>query len=501
MRFLVLVFVLAALLPIPAAANAATKLSWSACGDGLQCATAQVPLDYDQPAGKQLSLALIKRPAGDSAHRIGSLFTNPGGPGNSGVDFVRNDAGNVYSPGVLARFDVIGFDPRGVGRSTAVRCFDGPDEQGEFLGGLPAFPVGAEEERAYIAATAELGRRCRARSGDLLDHLSTANAARDLDRLREAAGDAKLTYIGHSYGTLLGVTYANLFPGRVRAIALDGILDPFGWSQESAVPFSLRVGSQRATSDALRFFLTSCKQAGERCAFSAGDPVAEFDRVMARLKRGPVELDFGDGPVPITYAQVVNIMRDVLGFPPAWASTAGDLAFLRDTIDGEANPKAKALAAQAPEQDFANGFEAKLGIACADQAGPRLPQLWPLAARLADLQAPYFGASWAWISEPCSTWPGLDRDRYSGPYTKATSAPLMLINARYDAAASYTRARALANALPGARLLTIEGAGHTQEAIDSACADAAIERYLVKQQLPAPNATCGQDTDPFSSSA
>jgi pimeloyl-ACP methyl ester carboxylesterase len=121
MRFLVIVFALAALLPIPAAANAATK--WSDCGDGLQCATAQVPLDYDQPSGRQISLALIKRPATDSSHRIGSLFTNPGGPGNSGVDFVRNDAASVYSPGVLARFDVIGFDPRGVGRSTAAGAY------------------------------------------------------------------------------------------------------------------------------------------------------------------------------------------------------------------------------------------------------------------------------------------------------------------------------------------------------------------------------------------
>jgi pimeloyl-ACP methyl ester carboxylesterase len=469
----------------------AAPLTWTPCDDGFECATAQVPLDYDHPAGAKIELALIRLPAADPAHRIGTLFTNPGGPGNSGVAFVRDEARAVYTDAVRARFDVVGFDPRGVGASTPVRCGAGA--------ALPAFPVGREQERAFAAAMADLGRRCRARNGELLDHLSTANSARDLDRLRAAVGDAKLTYIGHSYGTLLGVTYANLFPGRVRAIALDSILDPFGWSQESAVPFSLRVGSQRASTDALRLFLDSCKAAGERCAFSAGDPVKAFDRVMARLRKGPVELDLGDGPTPFTYAQVVNIMRDVLGFPPAWASTAENLAFLRDTIDGEAKPKA--LAAQAPEPVVENGFEAKLGIACADQSGPRVPQLWPLAARLADLQTPYFGASWAWISEPCATWPGFDRDRYTGPYTKATSAPLLLINARYDAAASYARARALAQALPGARLLTLEGAGHTQPVIDSACADAVIERYLVKQQLPAPNATCGQDTDPFSSSA
>jgi pimeloyl-ACP methyl ester carboxylesterase len=280
----------------------------------------------------------------------------------------------------------------------------------------------------------------------------------------------------------------------VRAIALDGILDPFGWSQDSAVPFSLRVGSQKATSDALRFFLDGCKAAGERCAFSGGDPVAEFDRVMARLRKGPVTVDLGDGPTAFTYAQIVNIMRDVLGFPPGWASTAQALAAMRDAIDGE--PKALAAAVAQPEP-VPNGFEARLAIACSEQTGPRLPQLWPLAARLADLQTPYFGASWAYVSEPCSTWPAFDRDRYTGPYTKATSAPLLLITARYDAAAPYARARALAQALPGARLLTVEGAGHTQAVIDSACADAALERYLVKQQLPAPEATCAQDSDPF----
>src|SRR4029079_10668463 len=123
------------------------------------------------------------------------------------------------------------------------------------LGALPPFPVGGAEERAFASTNAELGRRCRERNGDLLDHLSTANTARDLDQLRQAVGDAQLTYIGHSYGSLLGVTYANLFPSRVRAVPLDAILDPVGWTKDSPVPFSLRVGSQQASSDALRFFL------------------------------------------------------------------------------------------------------------------------------------------------------------------------------------------------------------------------------------------------------
>ena len=165
-------------------ALAAPPLDWTGCGDGLECATAKVPLDYDKPAGKQISLAVIKRPASDPSRRIGSLFVNNGGPGNSAVDFVRGDAEAVYTPEVLARFDVIGMDPRGVARSTPVRCFADAQEQGGFLGALPPFPVGQDEERGFAAAQAELGRRCLARNGELLDHLSSANVARDLDRLR-----------------------------------------------------------------------------------------------------------------------------------------------------------------------------------------------------------------------------------------------------------------------------------------------------------------------------
>src|SRR3954451_11471133 len=152
----------------------AAPLTWTPCDDGFECATAQVPLDYDQPGGEKVQLALIRLPATDPRHRLGTLFTNPGGPGNSGVEFVREEARDTYTDAVRARFDVVGFDPRGVGASSAVRCAPGSDEP------QPPFPVGALEEQAFARAAADLGRRCRAASGDLLDHLSTANVARDL---------------------------------------------------------------------------------------------------------------------------------------------------------------------------------------------------------------------------------------------------------------------------------------------------------------------------------
>jgi pimeloyl-ACP methyl ester carboxylesterase len=250
MKILTLLLTAAALAASASAAQAA-PLPWTACDDGFECATAQVPLDYDQPAGAKIELALIRLPASDPTHRIGTLFTNPGGPGNSGVAFVREEARSVYTDAVRARFDVVGFDPRGVGAGTPVHCGEAP--------ALPAFPVGREQEQAFAAAQADLGRRCRGRNGALLDHLSTANVARDMDILRAAVGDAKLTFIGHSYGSFLGATYANLFPQRVRAVALDGVLDPVAWMNGPG-PFSLRVGSQQASSRALRHFLDTASR-------------------------------------------------------------------------------------------------------------------------------------------------------------------------------------------------------------------------------------------------
>jgi pimeloyl-ACP methyl ester carboxylesterase len=463
----------------PDALAAPPTLDWAPC-DGLECATAKVPLDHDEPAGEQISLALVRRPAGDPSRRIGSLFVNNGGPGNSAVDFVRRDAESVYSPEVLERFDVIGMDPRGVGGSTPVRCFADVEEQGGFLGALPAFPVGRDEERAFAAAQAELGRRCLARNGDLLSHLSTANVARDLDLLRRAVGDSKLTYVGHSYGSMLGATYANLFPGRVRAVVMDSVLDPVGYTT-GVLPMSLRVDSQRSTSRTLRFFLESCDAAGERCAFSAGDPVKEFDRLMERLRKAPV--------LGFTYAQAVENVRGALSFPPVWPELAQGLAAVRD---GGGAARLAAI-----EDEYDNGQEALTAIICSETDNPRDPRVWPLAARLADLATPYFGAPWAYISQACATWPAFDHDRYAGPFDRKAAAPPLLVNARYDAFSSLTRARAVAERMPGARLLTVDGPGHTLEGTDSACADAAVERYLIAGKLPAKGAVCEQDSVPF----
>jgi pimeloyl-ACP methyl ester carboxylesterase len=246
---------LAALLAAPTATAAppgsagppVPRLRWAPCGDGLECTTARVPLDYDRPSGATITLALIRLPASDPGRRIGSIFVNPGGPGESGVDAVRQGGRSLFSAEVRARFDLVGFDPRGIGASTPLRCFDSLDEAQAVLPPF-RFPVTAAEERIWVEADQTFARACAGRGGPIIDHMATADVARDLDLLRQAVGDRQLTYVGLSYGAYLGATYANLFPAEVRALVLDGVPDPVAWAtgrgdQAATQPLFNRLGS------------------------------------------------------------------------------------------------------------------------------------------------------------------------------------------------------------------------------------------------------------------
>ena len=191
-------------------AVAAPAVSWAACRDGFQCATVRVPLDYDHPTGRKIDLSVIRLPAGQPGHKIGSLMVNPGGPGGSGVDIVRGVA-KVLPLELRARFDIVGFDPRGTNRSTPLRCFDTFDQAVSILPPFP-YPDTPAEERIQRASDDALAAACAAHGGAIRDHMSTADVARDMDLLRRALGDRKLTYLGFSYGSALGQYYANMFP-------------------------------------------------------------------------------------------------------------------------------------------------------------------------------------------------------------------------------------------------------------------------------------------------
>ena len=266
-----------------------SRIAWSSCYSQIgpfQCGNLQVPLDYDQPNGPTISLAVVRLPATDQAHRIGSLFLDPGGPGGSGVVYTVFAGPSLYTDEVRARFDLVGFDPRGVTSSTPLRCF-GTDRQWDPFFLPIAFPSNPAEEQLWMDADLFVDSACAQRGGRIADHMATANVARDLDVLRQAVGDSQLNYAGVSYGTILGQTYANMFPNRIRAMIIDGVLDPIAWTtgsgDASTVPFSTRVRSDVGAQATLNEFFRLC-DTGVGCAFAPDSQwVGELPR--RRLRR------------------------------------------------------------------------------------------------------------------------------------------------------------------------------------------------------------------------
>ena len=321
------------------AVAAPQKVAWSKCFAKIgpfECGTVQVPLDYDALNGATVSIAVVRLPATDPSRRMGSLFLNPGGPGGSGVEYAVFAGQALYTPEVRARFDLVGFDPRGVARSTALRCF-GTTRQWEPYFTPFAFPITPDEERVWIAADRYVNDACERRGGPIADHMSTANVARDLDVLRRAVGDDKLTYAGVSYGSYLGVTYANLFPSKVRALVVDGVLDPIAWStgrgdEAARVPFSTRLHSDTGAQATLEEFFRLCDAAGPACAFS-GDAAGRFAALAAAVKAQPVHVEFPDGfSLDVNYSILIGMTLGALYDSSFWAIFAADLADLESRV-------------------------------------------------------------------------------------------------------------------------------------------------------------------------
>jgi pimeloyl-ACP methyl ester carboxylesterase len=472
------------------------QLAWQDCGGGFECATARVPLDYDRPSGRAISLALIRLPASDPARRIGSLFINPGGPGNSGVAAVRESARVDYTDAIRARFDIVGMDPRGVAASSPVRCFASESDRQQFFADYNVLPIDHQELAMAARKVTELARRCQARAGWLLPHLSTANVARDLDLLRQAVGDRKLSYAGYSYGTYLGATYANLFPDKVRALVLDGVNDAPAYTRgpRLSTPF-VRAHAPIGSSETLGQFFTLCAQAGPRCAFTdGGDPQIKFGTLAQRLRDNPLLLPDGRR---VGYAELVDLTVSSLYRAAEWANLASILQQLYAATN-PASAAAHLLALATPQQaaTYDNTLEALFANVCSETSNPTNPFAYADLAARADRRAPYVGAKWTYLSLPCAVWPTKDTDRFSGPWQVRT-APALLLNTRFDPATPHRNAVHMAALLTGSRLVTVEGWGHTALATRSACADGIVEHYLLDRTLPPHGATCQPGIVPF----
>ncbi|WP_030437300.1 alpha/beta hydrolase [Actinoplanes subtropicus] len=517
MRFAVAAGVAAALLVQPVAAHAAPAgtappIAWGACAADVlaqvpagdhgtyTCATYQVPLDYAHPSAGTVSLALLRRSADDRAHRVGSLFLNPGGPGGSG--YTMPMAGFQRLPEVAARFDLIGFDPRGVGRSTPVRCFTTDEEAEAVFGEIVDVPVTRAEIASTLRGNRDYTRACAANAGPLLGHVSTLDVARDLDRMRAAVGESRINYLGFSYGTLLGATYANLYPQRVRTLVLDGNVDP-----------ALRTGNgleylrQRAAGqeEVVNAFLALCKQVGSACAFSAGgDPAAKFAEIRTRLRQGPITVPALGGT--ITLSMFTGAVSGALYSADDYPDLAANLQALYEAIHPAAAPAAiRASGAWWTTSNHGNGLldtpysgnDAGISVNCADEPFPRTPEIYPAIAARWERESPTVGRGHAFSQLACATWPVTDPERYHGPWNRPTANPVLLFGNYHDPATNYHFDRRMAAELGSDRLVSVDAYGHTILGGQSACADTIATQYLIGIKLPPPGTVCQTDRQPF----
>ena len=474
-------------------------IAWGECnphGEDLQCATIPVPLDWDRPNGRTIRLALIRHLASKPGQRIGTLFVNPGGPGDTGVGLVQGDPEGIDAFGD-GRFDVVSWDPRGTWASTRVRCFKSKRSETSFWAGASIPTKQAAAQRTVRRARA-LARRCGEVRGWLLPHISTADTARDLDHLRGLMGEEKLTYVGLSYGTYLGQTYANMFPDRVRAMLLDGVVDPVRYSRSAESRLAMFSGFADEVMDR---FLSLCESQGpERCALAGGNhsPAERFEGLRARVKRRPIRAPGANGtelsPQKLTYGDLLFSQFGPLRAPSTWPQNAANLeAALRGN--------ASALANEAGPYNSAAGWggaTTSAAIQCADAPARRRPRAGPQVLkrleRVSTLQGPIHMA-WEWA--PCAAWPVRGEDNYRGPWTATTPNPILLVNQTFDPNTGYANAVRAEQLLGNAVLLTQEGYGHLFFQNPSTCVEEAMADYLTELVTPPPGTVCQSKHLPF----
>ncbi|MFD7939379.1 alpha/beta hydrolase [Streptomyces sp. NPDC059755] len=467
------------------------SLTWSDCQGGFECANADVPLDYREPQGRTISLAVVRKKAADSTKRKGTLFMQPGGPGNSGVDFVRNNYADL--PAALRdSFDVFGYDVRGVGRSSALTCFDDARytqavTQAKGVPGPDAYGPALQE-------AAEFDQACEDNAGELLPYIGTEYVARDIDLLRQALGEQQLTYYGRSFGSYIGTVYAAMFPKRVRALTLDGAYDPEHYANR---PYAYDRPQYLALDGAMGRFLDWCAADQATCGFGDGDPRGAFEKLKADLDADPVPT--ANGGRANGYTLVYRLMFNINEGKVIWPSFGEALrkAQLRDNTSFLLRPPSPA------SFDF---LGPNVAVECVDRDYPRDLRRLERNVTANAKAAPLLGPAMAYgpptydhqHATACVQWTGERVSRYDGSYRAKGSAPILVLGTTGDPDTPYQDAVALSRQLDNAALLTFEAEGHTAFG-RSACATDAVIAYLVDLKVPAKGKTCADETQPPSS--
>lgn len=458
----------------------AQDVVWEDC-DPYECATILAPLDWEDPSAGTIDLAVQRSAARDPDERLGSLLVNPGGPGASGVEFLDYVVTGILGDDMLDAYDVVGFDPRGVGGSTAVDC--GPSSVVDaYLTADVPLESQADLDAARARAT-EFGQGCADATGPLLGHVDTVSAARDMDLLRAVLGDDKLTYAGFSYGTFLGATYADLYPENVGRMVLDGALDPSMSNDEMSLEQS--AGFEQA----LRAYVEDC-QAGRGCPLtgSVDDGMQQIKDLVDRAEDRP--LDAGDGHqvngTMAFYGIILTLYDD--GF---WE-------FLTQALSEAMTQNTAAQLFQfgnlyldrTPGGEYeANAMIAFSAVNCLDYPVETRDwdQMQAFAAQVSE-QAPTFG-DWFATGVGCEVWP-YQSVREPAPITAAGAAPILVVGTTGDPATPYEWSVALADQLESATLLTWEGEGHTAYGRAGPCVSDAVETYFLTGKMPAEGTVC-----------
>jgi pimeloyl-ACP methyl ester carboxylesterase len=457
-------------------------VKWEACDGGYECARIAAPLDWDVPETGSIQLSVKRALAtGSAEQRLGSLLVNPGGPGASGKDFVVSMVDYVVSDEVRDAYDIVGFDPRGVGESSAVACGDDTLVDEFFTADIPM------EDQADVEAARErlrtFGEACLESTGPLLGEVDTVSAARDMDLMRAVLGDTQLSYVGFSYGTFLGATYADLYPENVGRLVLDGALDP-SMSNDDLV-----IGQAIGFENALRAYVEFC-QSTSGCPLT-GDVDSGMEQIRELTERAEAD------PIPAGGGMTVN---GTLAFYGIVVTLYDDASwrYLTQALDEVVSSGTAGLLLELANfyldrtsdgHYTANAMVAFSAINCLD---------YPMEVRDYDeivafaeqvgAQAPTFGRDFG-MAIGCETWP-FPATGAREPISATGAAPILVIGTTGDPATPYDWAVALADQLDSGTLLTWEGEGHTAYGRGGPCVDEVVEAYLLDGEVPAEGTRC-----------
>jgi pimeloyl-ACP methyl ester carboxylesterase len=454
----------------------AQEINWQSCNQDFQCATLAVPIDYEKLSTGTFEIALLKYEARTSK-KLGSLIVNPGGPGGSGVDYAYA-AEYIFSPAILNRYDIVGFDPRGVSRSAPIRCLN--DEELDANNNSDSKPDNEKEFQQILVDTKRYVEICKDRNKHLASY-GTANVARDMDILREALGDKQLNYMGKSYGTYLGTLYAHFFPEKVGRVVLDGAVDPTISNFQQTL--TQAIGFDKAFSS----FAKDCFSK-KNCSLPSGkeDAIAEMQKLFAQAAKKPLPTKSSNRTLSETM-MVLGTASAMYDSSTGWPKLQKAIAQAQKGYGDEFLKLADEYTGRQNDGSYPNNeFDSGAVIDCLDVDEPRSVQQIRIDAKAFATKAPLFGPYLAYGGVTCKFF---NQDNEVTIEPTATANPVIVIGTTGDPATPYEWAQGLNKLMTNSVLISLTGEGHTGQGQGNACVDDQIDDFYLTGKVPT-TSTC-----------